>query len=128
LRITLQGYVEGEGEGEILYYDRYLSLYGEVDPSTSVIKPLGVAMAGKILVVKGIRGSTVGPYVMYALYRRGLQPSGIIAESIDPLLAAAAVLSATPLASIEAITALPQKGRARLIVKPPSALLEVNRS
>lgn len=51
-----------------------------------------VGISGKILVFRGSKGSTVGPYVMYSLCRSGKGPAGMIVEKADQLVIISAVL------------------------------------
>lgn len=79
--------------------DRYISFFGEVDPSRGVLK-LGdreLDISGKALVMRGTRGSTVGSYIVYALRRHGKAPSCIIVKEAEPILIAGCVLADIPL-------------------------------
>ncbi len=93
----LEPVVEGVCRGRALVVRGKLSFYGEVDPVSGVIRGLGVSVAGRVLFIEGTRGSTVGPYVMYALRRRGAAPACIVSAEIEPLLVVGAVISETPL-------------------------------
>ena len=127
IKLLLRGLVEGRACGPLLIVDRSISFYGEVDPDTGVLKGVG-SIAGKILVFRGSRGSTVGPYIMYALRRRGLAPAGIVVSKAEPMLVAGAVLAEIPLAegiTGEAIAKLQAGVKAVLEVKPPQAILSV---
>lgn len=129
----LRGLVEGEAEAEPLVVREPLSFYGEVDPETGLVHGVGETLAGRLLVAPGTRGSTVGPYVLYALSRRGRAPAGIVVCRAEPLLVAGAVMANVPLAAgldcseLEEIAALCGSGgcRARLRVEPPDAVLEL---
>jgi len=90
--------VPGSCSGEVLVLNRYLSFFGEVDPETGCLRENElICISGKILVFKGSRGSTVGPYVMYALKKSNKAPSCIIVEEVEPLLVAGCVLADIPL-------------------------------
>jgi len=123
--LKLRGLVEGEAEGDLLARKEPISFYGEVDPVTGRIQGSGDTIAGKILLVSSTRGSTVGPYVLYALARRGLAPAGIIVTRAEPLLVAGAVMADVPLAAnvpsdvIHAVTG--RRCRASLHSDPPRA-------
>lgn len=96
--IKLRGLVEGHAKGRLLVYPGYVAFYGEIDPEKGVLKPANSPLRGRILVIRGVRGSTVGPYIIYALAKRGLAPSGIIVEHVDPLVVTSAVIADIPLA------------------------------
>lgn len=129
----LRGLVEGEAEAEPLILLEPLSFYGEVDPETGRVHGAGESLAGRLLAAPGTRGSTVGPYVLYALSRRGRAPAGIVVCRAEPLLVAGAVMAGVPLASglpcseLERLHRICSRGgcMARLSVEPPSAALEV---
>ncbi len=93
--------VEGECKGEAVVIDKPLSFFGEVDPYNGVVKPLGVSIADKVLVIPGTRGSTVGSYVIYALREYGKAPSCIVACSIEPILVIGCVIADIPLYMVE---------------------------
>ncbi|ABM81447.1 aconitase X swivel domain-containing protein [Hyperthermus butylicus] len=125
IRLLLRGLVEGRACAPLLIVDRSISFYGEVDPDTGVLKGVG-SIAGKILVFRGSRGSTVGPYIMYALRRKGLAPAGLIVPKAEPMLVAGAVLAEIPLAegiTEEDMSRLQAGTKAMLEVKPPQAIL-----
>ena len=129
----LRGLVEGEAEAEPLVLLEPLSFYGEVDPETGAVHGAGESLAGRLLIAPGTRGSTVGPYVLYALSRRGRAPAGIVVCRAEPLLVAGAVMANVPLAAgldcgeLEKLHRLCSRGgcRARLHVEPPEAVLEL---
>jgi len=123
----LRGLVEGSTSSKLLVVRGALSFYGEVDPRTCSLYD-GRSIAGRILVFRESRGSTVAPYIMYQLRRKGCSPSGIVVVKVEPMLVAGAVLASIPLADSLPELAL-QKLRdgmnARLVVNPPHAVLEV---
>jgi predicted aconitase with swiveling domain len=127
-RFVLRGLVEGVGEGPLLVRLTPISFYGEVDPSTGTLYG-GDSIAGHLLVVPGSRGSTVGPYILYALSKRGLAPSGIVVLKAEPLLVAGAVLAEIPLAEglpKNALSELASRAcHGRLVSRPPRAVFEV---
>ena len=73
----------------------FISLLGDADPEKGTVA--GVPVAGKILAIEGVRGSTVGPYVMWGMARRGLAPLAIVAKRVDLVLVTAAAMSGVPL-------------------------------
>lgn len=121
LVLSLRGYVEGEAEGELVVVNQRISFYGEVRDGKLVD---GRSIAGKILVALGTRGSTVAPYILYGLSKRGLAPRAIIVSSIEPMLVAGCVLSSIPLAGgipSETIKQIHDGCQGKLVVKPPAA-------
>lgn len=86
-------------EGEVVLYDNYVSFLGEVDPEKGFLRTgMGeIEIAGKALVMRGSRGSTVGSYILYALARRGKSPKCIVVKEAEPILVAGCVLGDIPL-------------------------------
>jgi predicted aconitase with swiveling domain len=132
IRLRLRGLVEGEAEAPVLARLTPISFYGEVDPDTGALHGTGETIAGKILVTSGTRGSTVGPYILYALAKAGKKPAAIVVEQAEPLLVAGAVMAETPLAEglprsvIEKLEKKPPGAcRAKLASQPPHATLEI---
>ena len=97
LRLRVRDIVPGRCSGEALVVPGRLSFYGEVDAETGLVRGLGESLSGRVLFIRGMRGSTVGPYVLYALSRRGRGPRCIVAGEAEPMLVAAAVIAETPL-------------------------------
>ncbi len=129
-QLRLRGLVEGEARGQLLVLDVPLSFYGDIDPETGRLYD-GRNVAGKIIIAPSSRGSTVGPYVAYALSKRGLKPAGVIVETNppDPILVASCVIADIPLATNlkrEERKKLNDYCTAHLIVKPPDALLYID--
>lgn len=123
--LYLRGLTEGVAEGYTLVYKGFVSFYGEVDPSTAILAPLNKPVTGRILVIKGTRGSTVGPYILYSLYKNRKTPAAIVAEHIEPILVAGAVLGNIPLAQVDSIERIPDNCYARLESNPPKAQLRI---
>ena len=108
--ITVRGLVEGYAEGSLLVYPGYVAFYGEIDPQKGILKPVNSPLKGRILVIRGVRGSTVGPYILYALAKKGLAPVGIIVEHVEPLVVTSAVMANIPLAGSNEITERVENG------------------
>ncbi|MEM0340016.1 MAG: DUF126 domain-containing protein [Acidilobaceae archaeon] len=84
--------VSGRVEGEALLVDS-ISFYGDVDPHTATLFD-GRSVTNKVIIAGRPRGSTVGPYVLYSLKQKGLEPKAILlASKSDPVLVAGAVLA-----------------------------------
>jgi len=71
---------------------RPFSFLGDVVVESGEVRGVG-SVARSVLVVPALVGSTVGPYVLYALGKRGLAPKALITRSIDPTLVAGCVLA-----------------------------------
>ncbi len=87
-RPVIPGYVIGEA-----IVVESISFYGDVSVEVGALID-GRSIAGKIIVTRRSKGSTVGPYVLYTLKRKGKAPKAIIlASRSDPVLVAGAVLA-----------------------------------
>ncbi|MEM1620062.1 MAG: DUF126 domain-containing protein [Fervidicoccaceae archaeon] len=117
-RRSVRVLVEGEAEGPLLVHEGPLSLLGDVDAETGELRARpGAKIAGRVLAISHVRGSTVGSYVLFALKEKGLGPSAIVTCRADPVLIAGCVLAAIPLAeglSREDLRELKSLNRARL--------------
>ena len=79
-----------------------ISFFGGVDPRTGMIveegHPLrGSSMKGKVLVVPGGKGSTVGSWTLYELSMNGAAPAAIVCRRVDPIIAVGAVVARIPM-------------------------------
>jgi len=92
---------DGDCIGRAIIIDNYISFYGEVDPLRGIHKPTGKSIAGKVLVFRGGRGSTVGSYVIYGLKKYSVHPTCMIVEKAEPIIVAGAVLADIPLLKVE---------------------------
>ncbi|MEM4481665.1 MAG: DUF126 domain-containing protein [Desulfurococcaceae archaeon] len=105
--IKVKTVVPGYCRGEPVLLNRYISFFGEVNPETGcLVGENNVCLPGKVLVFKGTRGSTVGPYIIYALKKNSKGPVCMIVEDLEPMLVAGCVLAEIPLYSTESIEAL----------------------
>jgi len=94
--VRLRGLIPKDGvRGEVFYYPHAVSFLGDLDPERGLLG--GVSIASKILVIKGLKGSTVGPYVLYSLSRRGLAPAAIVSYSVDLMLTVSCAIAGVPL-------------------------------
>ncbi len=123
--LQLRGIIEGVAEGFTLVYKNLVSFYGEVDPSTATLIPINKSITGRILVIRGTRGSTVGPYILFSLYKNNKAPAAIISEHIEPILVAGSVLGRIPLAQADNIDDIPDNCYAVLESTPPKAILKI---
>lgn len=91
--------------GVLLVYSGFISPLGDVDPSTGRLRDLG-SLRNKILAVRGFTGSTVGPYVIYSLKKRGMAPRAIIVEQVDVNVLTSAVMTGIPLFKVADFSSL----------------------
>lgn len=78
--------------GELRVSTKPFSFLGDVTVDSAEVKDVG-KIAQTILLAPAVVGSTVGPYILYALGRKGLAPKALIVKSIDPTLVAGCVLA-----------------------------------
>ncbi|MFN3803628.1 MAG: aconitase X swivel domain-containing protein [Pyrobaculum sp.] len=93
----LRPVVRGAGRlsAEVVRIATPVSFLGDLDPESG--KLLGVEIAGKILSLPYVKGSTVGPYVLWSISKRKKAPVAIVAKKIDLMLVTACVLAEIPL-------------------------------
>lgn len=93
---------KGHAEGEIIVTRDSISFLGGIDPTTGmVIDPnhelYGRKISGKILVMPSGKGSTVGSYVIYQMYKNNTAPLAIIALEAEPIIATGAIMAGIPM-------------------------------
>ena len=96
LVIKGKGVVEGSCRAKVLLITNYVSFLGDVDPNNGMLLNK-YYIGGKILTIRGSRGSTVGSYILYSLSKKGHAPLGIVSASHDPVLITGCVISNIPL-------------------------------
>mgnify|MGYP001770697956 CR=1 FL=1 len=99
---TLRGRrIHGSGRFKaiLVAVKRPISFLGDVDAEGGFIKVGGtyLELAGRVLAIPYSTGSTVGPYVMYRLAKRGKAPLAILAVKPDTLLLIGSIISNIPL-------------------------------
>ncbi|MEM0038239.1 MAG: DUF126 domain-containing protein [Zestosphaera sp.] len=82
--------------GVLMVAAKPFSFLGDVTVDLAEVRGVG-RIAGTILLAPAAVGSTVGPYVLYALSRRGLAPKALAVKSVDPALVAGCVLAGVSL-------------------------------
>jgi len=82
--------------GELKVSTHSFSFLGDVVVENAEVRGVGT-IARSVLVVPAFVGSTVGPYVLYALSKRGLAPKALVTKSVDPTLVAGCVLAGVSL-------------------------------
>ena len=81
----------GQAEGPVLRLAEPVSFWGGVDPQTSVLTDprgpaLGVAIAGRVLVLAQTRGSSSSSAVLLELLRGGRAPAALVLAEVDAIL------------------------------------------
>lgn len=92
----------GKARGPVIMSDKPLSFLGGVDPGTGTVidprHPLhGRSMRGKVLVIPGGKGSTVGSYVLFQMSKNGTAPAAIICSNAEPIIATGAIMAGIPM-------------------------------
>jgi len=88
---------DGAAEGLALVLDEPLSLWGGVDPGSGAIIDLrhpqhGATIAGRVLVMRSVRGSSSSSSVLAEAVRAGLAPAAILIGEPDLILAVGAAV------------------------------------
>ena len=94
--------VSGVAEGEALVTKEPVSFLGGVNPDKGMVverghEAEGQVITGKIFVFPHGKGSTAGPYIMYAMSKRKTAPRGMINIQAEPIIAAGAAIGNIPL-------------------------------
>ncbi|MBP1908137.1 DUF126 domain-containing protein [Methanolobus bombayensis] len=102
MKINCRTISRGVAEGEVLLTNDAISFLGNVDPETGeIVEPqhelYGQSIAGKVLVFPHGKGSTVGSYVIYQLFKNGVAPAAMINLESEPIVAVGAIISEIPL-------------------------------
>ncbi|NLU04239.1 MAG: DUF126 domain-containing protein [Methanothermobacter sp.] len=92
----------GKGRGPVLVSTEPLSFLGGVDPGTGRVidqkHPLhGRSMKGKVLLIPGGKGSTVGSYVIFQMAKNEPAPAAIICLNAEPIIATGAIMAGIPM-------------------------------
>ncbi len=92
----------GCAEGQVLITRDPISFLGNVDPKTGKVvdanhELFGQSIKDKVLVFPHGKGSTVGSYVIYQLFKNGAAPAAMINLESEPIVAVGAIISAIPL-------------------------------
>ena len=90
---ALQGraVIDGSGAGRVMRLDHAVSFWGEVDPFTArLTNPRearrGESIAGRVLVLPELRGSSSGSAIMLELLARGIAPAALVLGRIDAII------------------------------------------
>ena len=94
--------VSGVAEGEAVVTKEPVSFLGGVNPDKGTVverghEAEGQVITGKIFVFPHGKGSTAGPYIIYAMSKRKTAPSGMINLQAEPIIASGAAIGNIPL-------------------------------
>jgi hypothetical protein len=92
----------GRVKGKIIISKDPLSFLGGVDPKNGNIIDsehdlYKKNISGKILVIPSGKGSTVGSYVIFQMYKNKTAPLAIIARDAEPIIATGAIMAGIPM-------------------------------
>nr|WP_094226844.1 DUF126 domain-containing protein [Methanolobus psychrotolerans] len=133
MRINCRTIARGVAEGEVLLTRDPISFLGNVDPHTGiVVEPqhelYGQSICGKVLVFPYGKGSTVGSYVIYQLFKNNVAPAAMINLESEPIVAVGAIISGIPLVDrLENDPFELLKSGDRIIVNSTGSFVEINK-
>ena len=89
---------DGAANGTALVLDEPLSLWGGVDPGSGAIidvrhPQVGTSVAGRVLVMRSVRGSSSSSSVLAESVRAGFAPAAILLGEADLILAVGAAVA-----------------------------------
>jgi hypothetical protein len=98
MRVAARSLVPGTVSGPVLALGEPLSLWGGVDPATGrIVEPrhpdVGRSVAGRILAMPAVRGSSSSSSVLAELLRGGVGPLAIVLGEPDEILVVGAVVA-----------------------------------
>ncbi len=102
MKVKCRTISRGCAEGQVLITRDPISFLGNIDPKTGKVvdanhELFGQSIKGKVLVFPHGKGSTVGSYVIYQLFKNGVAPAAMINLDSEPIVAVGAIISAIPL-------------------------------
>lgn len=102
MKVKCRTISRGCAEGPVMITRDPISFLGNVDPKTGKVvdanhELFGQSVQGKVLVFPHGKGSTVGSYVIYQLFKNGVAPVAMINLESEPIVAVGAIISAIPL-------------------------------
>ncbi len=133
MKIKCRTISRGVAEGEVMLTRDAISFLGNIDPkSGEVVEPqhelYGQSIAGKVLVFPHGKGSTVGSYVIYQLFKNGVAPAAMINLESEPIVAVGAIISEIPLVDrLEKDPYKVLKNGDRIVVNSTKTFVEVNK-
>jgi len=104
MKIVLRGrkVIGGAAEGEAVVTKEAVSFLGGVNPDKGLVVERGhelegQSITGKIFVFPHGKGSTAGPYIIYAMAKRKTAPAAMINVEAEPIIAVGAAMGNIPL-------------------------------
>ncbi|MGQ9695802.1 MAG: DUF126 domain-containing protein [Thermodesulfobacteriota bacterium] len=104
MKIILKGrrIIGGMAEGEAIVTRQPVSFLGGVNPDQGIIVEKGHELEGKsitnkIFIFPHGKGSTAGPYIIYAMAKRRTAPAAMINLEAEPIIAVGAAMGNIPL-------------------------------
>jgi len=104
MKIVLRGrkVIGGVAEGEAVVTKEPVSFLGGVNPDKGTLverghEAEGQCITGKIFVFPHGKGSTGGPYIIYAMAKRKTAPVAMINVEAEPIIAVGAAMGNIPL-------------------------------
>jgi predicted aconitase with swiveling domain len=104
MKITLRGrkVIGGLAEGEAVVTKEPVSFLGGVNPDKGVVVERGhelegQSITGKVFVFPHGKGSTAGPYIIYAMAKRKTAPVAMINVEAEPIIAVGAAMGNIPM-------------------------------
>lgn len=104
VKIILKGrkVIGGKAEGEAVVTRQPVSFLGGVNPDKGIVVEKGhelegQSLTGKIFVFPHGKGSTAGPYIIYAMAKRRTAPAAMINVEAEPIIAVGAAMGNIPL-------------------------------
>lgn len=92
----------GHACGPVLLTKDPLSFLGGVDPETGIVTDAhhelyGKKISKKILVIPSGKGSTVGSYIIYQMFKNNTAPLALVALEAEPIIATGAIMAGIPM-------------------------------
>ncbi len=104
MKIILKGrkIIGGQAEGEAVVSKDPVSFLGGVNPDRGTVVERGhdvegQCITGKIFVFPHGKGSTGGPYIIYAMAKRKTAPAAMINLQAEPIIAVGAAMGNIPM-------------------------------
>lgn len=104
MKIVLKGrkIIGGRAEGEAVVSKEPVSFLGGVNPDRGTVVERGhdvegQCITGKIFVFPHGKGSTGGPYIIYAMAKRKTAPAAMINIQAEPIIAVGAAMGNIPM-------------------------------
>lgn len=92
----------GRTKGPVIKSKDPLSFLGGVNSNNGKVIDkdhdlYGKSISGKILIIPGGKGSTVGSYVIYQMAKNKTAPLAIVAQDAEPIIATGAIIAGIPM-------------------------------